>query len=75
MVTTVKIIYHRRDPDGIEAKVFHILQLLCHSIEVTAAVVMKITAGGISVALPESVSEDLVDCPLLPSGSVACLNG
>jgi len=57
VVPSIGVVNYRRYPNSIEAEVFNILKLLLNSLEVTTAVVVKITERGVTVASPIAISE------------------
>ena len=71
MVTTVKVVHHRRDPDGIKPHAFDVIKLLQEALECAAAVVaVGAAALGTRVARAgrerKAVRQDLVDRAALP---------
>ena len=57
VVPTIGVVDDWGYPYSIEAEVFNILKLLLNSLEVTTAVVVKITKRGVTVASPIAICE------------------
>lgn len=57
VISTIGVVNDRGDPYSIEAEVFNILKLLLDTLEVTTAVVVKITKRGVTAASPVAICE------------------
>jgi hypothetical protein len=69
MVPLVKVVNNGRNPYGIEAKIFYVLELLSDSIKVSTTIVVEVASGLVSAASLESISKDLIDVSSLPFSS------
>jgi hypothetical protein len=68
VVSAFKVVNNWRNPDGIEAQIFYVLELLSNSVEVSTAIVMEVASRLVSIASLESISKDLIDISLFPFG-------
>ena len=75
VISFIEVVNNGGDPDGIKAEILHVLELLSDTIEITTAVVVQIAEIGVAVAAPETISQDLVNCALLPAINVPCSRG
>ena len=71
VVAAVQVVHYGGDPDGVEAQVLDVVQVLHDAVIGTSAVVVQVAAGGVSIGSGESVGQKLVHSALLPGGSVS----